>query len=247
MDSNATAAHGDAAELPLNWAALIEAVLLGGTGAMLLTKTLRGVLVFYIHPRFTPLVALCGIVLLLVAGVRMRAIFGGAPEPLRGRGVRYLVPAFALLLGTLVPTRPLGAETLSRAMLGATLPARPSVASDGDTRQWDLLQWALVLPHQAEALQGRAADVVGFVYHDPARAPGGFIVARYVISCCTADSNGAGLAVVWPDAAPPADTWVRVRGAIGTATVGGQPKPALLASAVEPVAQPADPYLYLTP
>ena len=40
----------------LDWAALIEATLLGATAAMLLAKLASGALVYYIHPRYTPLV-----------------------------------------------------------------------------------------------------------------------------------------------------------------------------------------------
>jgi putative membrane protein len=247
MEHNPTI-PAEPANLPTNWAALIETVLLGGIAAMLLTKTLRGILVFYIHPRFTPLVVVCGAALLLVAGIRLRSIVGQAPEPLLGRRTRYLVLTFALLLGTLVPARPLGADTLAGAALGTGLPMSADMVADGDSQEWDLLEWMIMRQLQGDALQGKPADVIGFVYHNSQRPHDGFFVVRYVLSCCTADSNGAGLPVVWQNGATlPANSWVRVRGSIGLATIGDQRELAVLATTVDNVPQPANPYLYLSP
>ncbi len=229
---------------PINWAALIESVLLGGAAVVLLTKALRGVLTFYIHPRYTPLIIVCSTVLLLIAGIRARMIFGHVPESLSGKEWRYLLLAVPLLLGTLVPARPLGANALANTTdVGGALTA--SAPTDGNTEQWNLLQWATALSVRGDDLNGKAADVVGFAYHDPARPLDGFFVVRYVIICCTADSNGVNLPVVWKGgAALPTDTWVRVRGVLGTNTIDGKAGPALLASSVEPVPQPTNPYLY---
>jgi uncharacterized repeat protein (TIGR03943 family) len=232
--------HTHPGERPLNWAALIETAVLTLTAVMLLAKAQRGALAFYIHPRYTPLVVACGVVLLLTAGARMRAIFGRAPESVRGW--RYLVLALPLLLGTLVPARPLGAHALSGLSTSATF-GDASLATE-DSRQWNILQWAMALSIQDEGLLGQEADVVGFVYHDPARPLDGFFAARYVISCCTADGSAAGLPVVWRGATLPLDSWVRVRGTIGTATIDGQVQPAVIATSVEPVERPANPYLY---
>ena len=38
--------------------------------------------------------------------------------------------------------------------------------------------------------------------------------------------------------------WVRVRGSLGAAAVGGAEEPALLAESVEPVPAPSPPYIY---
>ena len=229
---------------PINWAALIEAGILGGTGAMLLVKAWQGVLVFYLHPRYAPLVVACGIALLLAAPPRLRRTFGRA-EPLRGRGAGYLLVALPLLLGTLVPARPLGAAALTEGPAPLTAAGGSAAALGDDTRAWNLYQWATALSTGKGGTQGGPADVVGFVYHNPARPLDGFYAVRYVIVHCAADSRAVGLPVVWSGgAALPADGWVRVRGVLGTATIEGKPVPAILAGTVDPVPQPINPYLY---
>src|SRR5215216_743268 len=100
-------------ERVINPPALIETFLLGSAAAVLLTKVLRGVLIFYIHPRYTPLIIVCGALLLLIAAIRATTIFSYAPESLNGRRGHYLLLTIPLLLGTLVPAHPLGANALS--------------------------------------------------------------------------------------------------------------------------------------
>jgi uncharacterized repeat protein (TIGR03943 family) len=228
----------------LNWAALIESVLLGGTAAMLLAKVWSGTLVYYIHTRYTPLIVVCAVMLAAVAAARLHAFVTGLAEPLHLMRWRYLLAALPLLLGALVPARPLGSDALSGATLNLSVATGADVLGD-DTGQWNLLEWVTALSVRGDELQGHAADVIGFVYHDPARSLDGFFVVRYVVTCCTADSNGAGLPVIWPGgAALLPDGWVRVRGKLGTTTLAGQVAPALIATSVENVPRPVNPYLY---
>jgi uncharacterized repeat protein (TIGR03943 family) len=236
------------ADRPINWAALLETALLGSVAAMLLTKALRGILIFYIHPRYAPLIVAAAIVVGLLAFVRMRGIFA-APEPIGSRTAGYAALALAVALGTFVPARPLGAGTLGTGGLDAGRSADASLIANGATETWDLLQWSVAFSIYGTepAVVGKPVDVVGFVFHDPQLAADGFVVARYVITCCTADGNGAGMPVVWPGAqALPADSWVRVRGVIGARPAGGVDMPVLLAESVEAVPQPRNPYLYAT-
>ncbi|GAB4438249.1 MAG: TIGR03943 family protein [Chloroflexi bacterium OHK40] len=229
----------------LNMLALTEGLLLGGTATLLLAKWMRGQLAFYIHPRYTALIVVAAAVLLLMAAVRLRATF--VERSTGGPGWVYLLLATPLLLGTLVPARPLGADTL--AGRGVEL---NSVASSGraaqlarDTTSWNLLDWGTALSIRGDELLGEPADVVGFVFHDEALGADAFYVVRYVVTCCAADGAGVGLPVVWADGASlPENGWVRVRGAIDRASLDGVEQPVLRASAVEPIPQPESPYLY---
>ena len=87
--------------------------------------------------------------------------------------------------------------------------------------------------------------VVGFVYHEPGPNSDRFVVTRYVIICCAADRNGVGLPVQWNGGAGlVADSWVHVRGTLGSITAGDQSEPIVLATSVEPAPRPDQPYLY---
>lgn len=222
----------------INYPALIETALLALTGVMLLSKAMQGVLEYYIHPRYTPLVMLCGLVLLLAAGARMRGIYSGR-EPIGTRWRAYALLCVPLVLGTVVPARPLGAGSLQG--LAANPAALGAGPTTDDSARWNLLEWATAISTRP-GLEGRPVDVVGFVYH-PEGGAGAFTVARYVVTCCTADGSGVGLPVQWAST-PPDGAWVRVNGSFGQIDTGETLVPGILASAVNVVPQPENPYLY---
>lgn len=229
---------------PLNPVALTEVILLGGMATLLLSKWLRGHLSFYIHPRYTALIVAGAAVLLLMAAVRLRSLYSA---PGARPGWAYLLLAVPLLLGVLVPAQPLGADTLASRSgeLNAVAPSGRAASLSGDTARWNLLDWSTALTVRGSELEGSAADVVGFVFHDAELGPDAFYVVRYVVTCCAADGAGVGLPVQWAGGAGlPENSWVRVRGSIAGANLAGVEQPALRAETVEPVAQPENPYLY---
>lgn len=234
-----------AAGRTLNYVALTETLLLGGTATLLLVKWLRGQIPFYIHPRYTLLVVVAGAILLLMAAVRARGLFN--ERPARGPGWVHLLLATPLLLGALVPAQPLGADTLAGrgTELNAVATSSRAAQLPRDTATWNLLDWGTALSVRGDELLGQPADVVGFVFHDEGLGADAFYAVRYVVTCCAADGAGVGLPVVWTGGgALPENSWVRVTGTIDRATVGGVEQPVLRAAAVEPVPQPESPYLY---
>ena len=71
------------------------------------------------------------------------------------------------------------------------------------------------------------------------------MVTRFVVSCCVADANVAGLVVRWPDAGSlAADQWVEVMGALAPGRLARRSLPVLAADRVAPVSVPEQPYLY---
>lgn len=228
-----------------NWSGCIEASLLGGVAGMLLLHAWRGTVVFYIHPRYTPLVVGAAVVLLLVLIGRLSAPDHAPSAATPGRCAGYLLLALPLVLGLLAPARPLGADALALTGSGTGEAVRSTPPADEDSRVWNVLHWATAVSVRGAEVQGREADLVGFVHHDPAQPLDGFHLARLVIVCCVADGSGVSLPVVWPGGAALApDTWVRVRGTLGMTTADGRAIPALLATSVEIVPRPANPYLY---
>jgi uncharacterized repeat protein (TIGR03943 family) len=228
---------------PINLHVLAEVLLLGGMGSLLLIKWLRDQLVFYIHPRYTALMIVASLVLLLMAAARMRSIF--SPPTVRPYWWAYLLLAVPLLFGTLVPAQPLGSGALAgRGIDGTTAASRVSSIGD-DPAEWNLLEWATAISMQGEELDGTPIKIDGFVYQDEKLGADHFMVVRYVLTCCAADGAGVGLPVLWAGGdALPNDQWVRVSGQVITTEVSGTRQAAIQATAVEPINQPENPYLY---
>jgi uncharacterized repeat protein (TIGR03943 family) len=230
-----------------NWAAGIEGCLLVGIGAMLLRKAWDGQLPLYIHPRYTVLILVTALILLVLGGSRLWET-ADLPQTLRGRLGIYGLLLTPLLLGVLLPAKPAGSALVDPRQLnnvGRGYRNASVLASDDSTR-WTLLDWMFARSTlKPEEATGKPVDVVGFVYHAPDQAADEFYVVRYLLSCCVADRSGVSLPVRWANAGALAnDQWVRVTGAIELRPSQGAAEFVVTDAQVAPIARPAEPYLY---
>lgn len=155
-----------------------------------------------------------------------------------------------IVLGLLVPPRPLGASALAtrEVEVGATtgMPAAIRASSEKTDLEKNILDWAYEFQSTDLAqVVGREANVEGFVFKDEQFGDSAFSLTRYIVSCCVADAAYAGLLVQGVDLATlENDQWLRVRGRFELTNSGGQTVPVLIAESAEPIAQPVQPYLY---
>lgn len=155
------------------------------------------------------------------------------------------VVAVPLVLGTLIPSRPLGAAAVDGDLSASTLGGDSSAVSSIPPEQRNILDWirAFNANEDPAAFTGMSVDVVGFVYRNQAYADDQFLVARFTISCCVADSVAIGMPVAWSEELTP-DTWVRVQGQLAPGTFQDEPRAIIQPTSVEIVPQPEHPYLY---
>lgn len=245
---------------------LTQLALMVALGVYLGVRLSSGAIYYYINERFAALI-LAGAVLALGlaygawAGCRQPDAVDIDPDlPLalnpaeaRARRSRWWRVGFMtapLLVGFIVPARPLGATAIDTRGVNVSAP----IAGSGDAQrlqispeQRSILDWVRVVNYANDAaeVRGQSADVIGFVYHDQNLGADTFMVARFMVTCCSADATAVAMAVTWPDAAELADnTWVRVRGTVDVSAYGGRPLPLINAASVEPTDEPARPYMY---
>ncbi len=161
-----------------------------------------------------------------------------------------LFMALPLVLGVVVPVRPLGASAVASRGVAASV----GEAADQSGRtltivpsERNVLDWVRAISAEPDpaAFSGQEADVVGFVYRDARFGDDQFMVARFTIACCVADATAIGLVVEAENAsALQPDSWVRVRGQFSEGIFDGQTMPVLVADEVLPVQPPEQPYLY---
>jgi len=242
-----------------------QALILAALGVFFLHKIWSGTLYWYINNRFLVLVLLAGIGFLALSQVALQNIRRKAQElesldehhadphshaTLPAWGL--VVVALPVLLGVLIPARPLSSSAIANKGINTTAPL--TAAESGQTVKLDLastdrtiLDWVRAFNYEADptVFDGQPADVVGFVYHDPRLAEGQFLVGRFAVSCCVADALALGMVVNSPQAADLRDnSWVRVRGPVQAANLNGQPIPLITAESIEQVTEPEQPYLY---
>ncbi len=181
-----------------------------------------------------------------------------------------IVVLLPLILGIAVPPSPLGAENIDDSEIQKMLRENVDMsmlttadnieskdllysaqnevmpdkkASCSNTKKLTILDWLRCFTDtgSASAYRDEDVDVVGFVYHTPSLPEGQFLVTRFFMRHCMLDTLPIGLAVSSDNArALKDDTWVRVRGKMGTS--GG--RPFIQANRVEMITVPVPPYLY---
>lgn len=245
----------------------LQALLMLVLCIFLIEKFASGRLSWYINPRFQILTAL-GILLL---GAMAQVIFselrrsksGSAKkddhhlhdhdhvhaETLPWGNLWFVV--LPLVVGILVPARPLDASSVGTRGLTTTAPL---VSSDSAAKLFEtaseertILDWLRIFGSQSDlsSFIGQPASAVGFVFSDEKLTSAQFYLGRYVVSCCAADGVAIAMVVNWPEAASlQEDTWVLVKGPVALFTLDGSPVPMIEATSVEIVEEPEQPYLY---
>ena len=159
------------------------------------------------------------------------------------------IVAIPLMLGVLVPSRPLGsaaaAGSVSLSLSAASVTKATTFTTD--PLKWNVLDWlrAFHMSDDVNSLNGKQANVIGFVYREGTFPDNEFMIERFAVSCCVADASALGLPVISDKASQyPADTWVQIKGTLKVGKFKGDNWPILQAVSIEKIGQPAHPYLY---
>lgn len=197
-----------------------QACLIFALGAMALRLGLTDAHLTYVQPAMGPALALAGAVLAVLGGVSLLRRDRAGRGDSEGHGhthaggsrVGWLLAAPVLAIAVVAPN-PLGAFAADRA------PSTLAPASRNFGPLPEPRAGAVDLPltefvgraHQGDSLRGVPVRLVGFVTTD--HRGGGFLLTRFVVSCCAADARPIRVAVrsaEFPFPAP--DTWLEVTG-----------------------------------
>jgi putative membrane protein len=252
-------AHDEQGEMLRSW--LKIAVLLG-LGAYFIYNIASGNLSNYINVRFAWLSYVAAALFVLLGAFSaynlLRSKAYDIPDPHKdehhnhdhdhNHGISWLglaVVSIPLLLGTLIPSRPLGADAIQGVNMSVVAVEEAPLSTNPST--WNVLDWlrSFNMNSDIHSFDGQAANIVGFVYRDANFAEDQFMVARFTISCCVADASAIGLPVVVDNAQDyETDSWVQVNGTFRVEDFRNSEVPVLYATSVEQVEEPEHPYLY---
>jgi putative membrane protein len=252
MQITHTHEHDHSTETLQGW---LKTALLLGLGLYFVYNILSGNLTNYINARFMWLSYVAAALFLLIGGFialnMLRPRSSGDHHDHNHGSISWgvlAVVSIPLVLGTLIPSRPLGAEAID-----GNLGFNSAAATGGATTftisplNRNVLDWLRVFNTAEDYadLNGQPADVIGFVYYEPHFGEDKFMVARFTVSCCVADASAIGLPTHWEDtSALEQGQWVRVQGTMQVGEFRGDNLPILQASSIELIDQPEHPYLY---
>jgi uncharacterized repeat protein (TIGR03943 family) len=242
-----------------------KAVLMLGMGGYFTFVIANGTLDNYLNLRYAWLVYLAAGLFLLVGGYLLFQLvtggraharaaeagglggFGLARAPVTWTHVAIL--SIPLALGLLIPSRPLTVDAIGATGLSTSGSVAANAANVFEIAPLNrtVLDWLRAFNNTSDPAEivGEPADVLGFVYTEPGFAEGTFMVARFTISCCVADSSAIGLPVAYDGAAAlEQGAWVRIQGSMDVGEFRGDILPILRAQTLEVVPEPKNPYLY---
>jgi len=98
---------------------------------------------------------------------------------------------------------------------------------------------------QMEHFNGKEIKLQGFLYREHDFKPGQFVIGRFLITHCLADSSVIGFLSELPDAETlKEDIWVEATGKVKIETYDGVPMPVLKIDNWKEITQPQQPYVY---
>jgi len=224
-------------------------LILLGMGGYLCLLLLTGNINHYINERFAWLAALAALLFAVLGLVALRSRLQAAAhsEPIQTSWDSLLICSLPLLLGIFIPSRALGIEAINGGISLSPVGVSSAASFTRDPLDRNILDWLREFDRALSpaAFDGTAADVVGFVYREPSYPEDTFMLSRFTMSCCVADAFPVGMPVQVAGAGSyAAGEWLRVGGGLQARDFDGQRMPVLVADTVEPVPQPAQPYLY---
>jgi putative membrane protein len=247
----------------------IQGILLVLLGLFFLDLSITGRVYYYINERFGWLVWVASFVFLLLGSLNIVSLLRTRTHTEHDHSeheehhyhdhnhvhsapswVVLGILAFPLMLGILVPARPLSAAAIGSDGVGTSFTGVQGGATQLNIAptERNVLDWirAFNSTDNLNEFSGQPADLIGFVYRDiRLQNKPLFMVARFTVSCCTADASAIGVRVLSDDADKFAqDSWVHVTGKFSIQDIDGTQTPVLIAENIEPTDIPDHPYLY---
>ena len=240
---------------------LIRALLLFGFGYFLMNVVSTGDVLLYIHPRFIWGIRISYCFFYALALVQL--INALKPQEILQHGFKrgwgmYVIFIVPLVIGLLVPPKALSSYMVNQKGINLMNNRQVSGISVGSAAAYNYAaNWKPVITDntfmyamhmlalQPQSFVDKNIDFVGFVYKDKEFRKNQLVVARFAITCCTADAQVLGLMCVYDNAdAFAKDDWVRVKGIIKTEHDLTGAYPTVKVSSIEKVPPPKMPYVF---
>lgn len=243
----------------LSW---LEVLAVLAWGSLLLKYWLDGSLNILIHPNYFGLVAITGLVFLLIGVIKGYQIFRYAQRPSPNTGHISLLPSgwttslllITALIGLATTPRVFTSTTaiqrgVTESLSATTTRAQPqSFRGQNKSENRSLIDWVRTLNTYPEpdTYSGQKVNISGFVVAAPALGENYLLLSRFILTCCAADAYPIALPVQLTAGSQQykPDSWLQIQGKMATVTLEGKRQLVVVATAVQPISPPKNPYDY---
>ncbi|MBD2325443.1 TIGR03943 family protein [Alkalinema sp. FACHB-956] len=237
----------------------LDIVAITAWGILFLVYWGTGKLALLIHPNYSLLTVITGVVLLLVAFYKAWLLLQRSRNALPVvQHINLLPPGWSSLLlltvailGLIIPPRAFASQTaLQRGVndsitLTRVKPQSFQTAKNPENKT--LIEWIreLQVRPEPDLYTGQKAKLQGFVVHPPNLPQEYFLLTRFVITCCAAD--------VYPVSLPvkvktgdrnlyKPDSWLEVQGQMITETLDNKRQVVIQETTSQSIPEPKNPY-----
>lgn len=242
--------------------AWLRVIICFGLAFFLLELLITGEISLYINPRLKWLVALSVLMLVILGVVQLWNL---RQRELHRIGVwGYVMSIIPMVFLLLVAPKVLDASSVQKR--GVQLKPNPTievvqksenpyqklvkelgqknVISFEEKTYLDIINTINMYP---EKLKGKKIKIYGFVYRDQTIKKNEFILGRFMVTCCTADSAVAGFLVKSEKAGSfKNDQWLEIVGTLDTEPYDGEEIPVIRLEKSKRIEPLKDPYIYVT-
>lgn len=205
-------------------------------GLLMLKYWVTGELYRLIHPNYFLLVFASGIILLIIAGLKIvNNLTKTAPSTPANVENSLLLPkksaSFLLIIVAMVGliTEPKVLNSTSALQRGLTDSLPPATlqpeafANASKPENKTLIEWVRTLNVYPEPdnYTGQKANLTGFIVHLDSLPDNYIYLSQFVLTCCAADAYPVGIPVKLPESKSkyPEDTWLEIQGTMMTETL----------------------------
>jgi uncharacterized repeat protein (TIGR03943 family) len=243
----------------LSW---LEVLAILAWGSLLLKYWLDGSLNILIHPNYFSLVAVTGLAFLLIGLIKGYQIFRYAQKSALSTGHVSLLPSgwtttlllVTALIGLATTPRVFTSTTaiqrgVNESLSATTTRSQPqSFRGQNKSENRSLIDWVRTLNTYPEpdTYSGQKVNISGFVVAAPALGENYVLLSRFVLTCCAADAYPIALPVKLASSSKQykPDSWLQIQGKMATETLAGKRQLVVVASLIQPIAPPKNPYDY---
>jgi uncharacterized repeat protein (TIGR03943 family) len=243
----------------LSW---LEVLAILAWGGLLLKYWLDGSLNILIHPNYFGLVAVTGLAFVLIGLIKGYQIFRYAQRPSLNTGHISLLPSgwtttlllITALIGLATTPRVFTSTTaiqrgVTESLSATTTRSQPqSFRGQNKSENRSLIDWVRTLNTYPEpdTYSGQKVNISGFVVAAPALGENYLLLSRFVLTCCAADAYPIALPVHLTGSSKQykPDSWLQIQGKMATENLEGKRQLVVVASSIQPIAPPKNPYDY---
>lgn len=233
-----------------NLEALLKILLLLCFSCYILYSIYTEEVLLYLHPRLIPFLYFSTVMMSLISIANIKEFYKIPRKKVRF--LPYTLFLIPFLMALLIYPTPIDSLSLAGRKMNpevGTLMGEPSplfpvekrIMLDDNT----FSPWYYELHRDPRSYQGEQITATGFIYREDFLPEDHFFLTRFLMVCCIADMQLAGILVSHPEShLYDHDTWVLLQGELQVYDYKGNTIPIIIGEIIEEINRPQVPYVY---